>query len=134
MTIKWRGDEAASKIRLSLQQRIDMAARTVRDHARKLVSRDQPVVIYGKSAGRSRKGLDPSKPGEPPKKVTGHLRMNIQKEVSPTGMTARVGTNVPYGKMLELGTRHMEPRPWLRRSISDRASELRRRFSVGARL
>ena len=132
--MKWRGDEAAGKIRLSLQQRVDMAARVVRDHARELVSRDQPVKIYAKAAGRSRKGLEPSRPGEPPKKVTGHLRMNIQKEVSTDGMSARIGTNVPYGKMLELGTsRNLAPRPWLKRAITDTAAEVRRRFNVGVK-
>ena len=60
MAMKWRGDEAVKKIRLTVGQRVDMAARFIRDEAKKLVSRSQPVRIYAKGGGRSRKGLDPS--------------------------------------------------------------------------
>ena len=134
MAMKWHGEEAMRRIRTEAGNRVDMAARFVRDRAKELVSRDQPVRIYAKGAGRSRKGLDPSKPGEPPKKVTGHLRMNIKKEPTPINMVTRVGTNVPYGKHLELGTRKMAARPWLWAAIVRNAVELQRRFGIGVKL
>ena len=33
-------------------------------------------------------------------------------------IVARVGMNLRYGRLLELGTRKMSARPWLRRSLS----------------
>lgn len=132
MTMKWHGREATSLINAEIGRRVDGAARLLRDRAKELVSRGQSVRIYGKAAGRSRKGLDPSKPGEPPKIVTAHLRLNIKKEAR--GIEARVGTNVPYGKYLELGTRLMASRPWLFRATVESAGELQRRFGIGVTL
>ena len=131
MAMKWHGEEAMRRIRTEAGNRVDMAARFVRDRAKELVSRDQPVRIYAKGAGRSRKGLDPSKPGEPPKKVSGHLRINIKKDMDRARIEARVGTNVPYGKWLEFGTRKMKPRPWLRRTLTENMGEIRRLLGYG---
>ena len=57
----------------------------------------------------------PSRPGEPPAVDTGTLRRSIQMEVNatPALIVVRVGTNLKYGLFLELGTIHIEPRPWL---------------------
>jgi phage gpG-like protein len=60
-----------------------------------------------------RKGTQASKPGEYPRHISGHLQRNVAMEFAPELLVARVGTNVPYGKWLELGTRNMAPRPWL---------------------
>lgn len=63
-------------------------------------------------------GAFPSKPGEPPRKQHGRLRASVTYEVDPDTLTARVGTNVEYGRHLELGTRRgLAPRPWLRRAL-----------------
>ena len=133
MTMKWNGGQAVSLINAEVGKRVDAAARVLRDRAKELVSRGQPVRIYGKAAGRSRKGMEPSKPGEPPKIVTAHLRLNIKKEYSRTLLEARVGvgTNVPYGKWLELGTRTIAARPWLSAAVYQSAGELHRRFGIG---
>lgn len=53
----------------------------------------------------------PSRPGEPPRVDMGRLRSSITHEI--VGMVGRVGTNVKYGRYLELGTSKMLPRPWL---------------------
>lgn len=61
-----------------------------------------------------------SAPGEPPRKQTGRLRASVTYEVDPQALAARVGTNVKYGKYLELGTkRGIAPRPWLRRALAE---------------
>lgn len=64
-------------------------------------------------------GAFPSSPGEPPHLQTGLLRMSVTYEVDTesTPMQGRVGTNLDYGKFLELGTRRgLKPRPWLLRA------------------
>lgn len=48
----------------------------------------------------------PSAPGGPPGVLTGRLRDSIEHEVE--GNRVRIGTNVPYGVHLELGTHDYE--------------------------
>jgi len=69
-----------------------------------------------------------SKPGEPPRVQTGTLRRSITHELSKAVPVARVGTNVVYGKHLELGTRNMAPRPFMRPAMMMIAPFARRRF------
>lgn len=77
--------------------------------------------IYG--AGRS-------SAGDPPFKQTGRLRASITHELldDAEGPFARVGTNLPYGLYLELGTRRMRPRPFLRRALDDSLDAIRALF------
>ena len=140
MAMKWRGPEAVKLIDMEVGKRVDAAGRFVWGEARKIVSRAQPVKIYGKGAGRSRKGLKPSLAGEPPKKVTGALRLSITKEFDRSAMAVQVGTRLPYGKYLELGTRPrgkgkgLRPRPWLRPTLVNHQAEIRARFGVGGKV
>jgi len=140
MAMVWRGPEAVKLINMEVGMRLDATGRFVRDKAKELVSRSQPVRIYGKKAGRSRKGLDPSRPGEPPKKVTGMFRMSIKKEFDRPTLTVRVGTNLAYGRYLELGTRSrgkgkgLLKRPWLRPTLVNHQAEIRARFGVGGKV
>lgn len=62
----------------------------------------------------------PSSPGEPPRIDTKKLHESIKTETQQDGNTiqTRVGTNVDYGRYLELGTRHILPRPWLRPALN----------------
>lgn len=75
------------------------------------LSRGQPTRI---AASGKRVGLDPSKPGEPPKIVENRLRNSITQEVKITRSSIRgfVGTNLDYGRFHELGER-----PFLRPPI-----------------
>lgn len=44
---------------------------------------------------------------------TGHLRMSINTEISNTGLSAEIGTNVDYSVYVEFGTRYMHPQPFM---------------------
>lgn len=68
----------------------------------------------------------PSVPGEPPGKRTGNLGRSIQTEsVQRKGeFIGIVGTNVKYGFWLELGTRRMAPRPFLRPALDAMRSRI----------
>ncbi len=82
----------------------------------------------------------PSAPGEPPRKRTGWLQRFTAHEVTREGggaVVARVGNGLKYARHLELGTRTMAPRPFLRPALAGflprfqaiAAAELRRRLS-----
>lgn len=96
------------------------------------------LMIGGSKRGR--KGLVhiPSSPGEPPRVRTGILRASISTEIlqKPTNIQGFVGsdinkiseglaregvtatkTGVEYGYFLEVGTRFMKKRPWLRPAL-----------------
>jgi len=49
------------------------------------------------------------------KKGTGNVYMVAGRDI-----IGRVGTNVEYARYLELGTKKMAPRPYLRRAIEER--------------
>lgn len=61
----------------------------------------------------------PSRPGEPPRKRTGWLQRNVNYELDRKRLAGRIGiaTNAKYGAFLELGTRRMQPRPFLLSTI-----------------
>jgi hypothetical protein len=48
---------------------------------------------------------NPSKPGEPPHLITGHLRSGVRSDYAADGLSSRVGldASVPYGLWLEFG-------------------------------
>ena len=71
-----------------------------------------------------------SLPGQPPRKRTGTLQKSVTSQVTRGDgvVTIRVGTKIPYGKFLEMGTRAMRPRPWLRSGVAEIAPRLQRDF------
>jgi hypothetical protein len=74
-------------------------------------------------------GARRSKPGEPPYKQTGHLRRSVAWEVTDT-LKGRVGSNLMKARWLELGTRKMAARPWLRRAFLEKRNEVKRILGV----
>lgn len=131
--LEWHGEEAARYLRNLIVKRLHKAAITVKNQAKELLK--TPGTGKG-SGGRDKKGrflkgvVTHSAPGEPPRKQTGYLRSRVGHEVDEETLTARVGTNVEYGKHLELGTRYgLAPRPWLRRALAEVASQINRIFA-----
>ena len=63
----------------------------------------------------------PSAPGETPHKRTGWLQRNTFRRKYPGMGAIRVGyaQNAPYGVMLELGTRRMDPRPGIQNTLRE---------------
>jgi len=70
----------------------------------------------------------PSRPGKPPHVDTGRLRASITYEIDRSlfSIIGRVGTNVEYGRYLELGTSRMSPRPWLRPALKRTLKQAKR--------
>lgn len=100
--------------------------------------RYSPLTKRGK-ASKSQKTIynfAHSAPGNPPYKQTGHLRRSIAWEVlQRPGIIGRVGTNLKYGRYLELGTKRLKARPYLRPGLRDATPAIRaimlKRFPAG---
>ena len=122
--IKWHGDAFEKKLFAHVKRNLAAACIALVNHAKTLIS----IEGTGKVRERDSRGkfkrtkliynANPSSPGEPPHVQTGRLRGSVAFEVLTLGsMIGRVGTNLKYGRWLELGTKKMAARPWLRRSL-----------------
>lgn len=127
--LDWHGDEAMQHVRSRAVGFLTRAAIEVSRRAKELLS-IAGTAVRSKTTRGGRKGsrqynANPSKPGEPPHKQTGRLRASVTHEVDAKTLEARVGTNVEYGRYLELGTkRGLAPRPWLRRALAECQSRI----------
>jgi phage gpG-like protein len=95
------------------------------------ISRSQPVYIVpatNKRTGLPNRtqgkviGLDPSRPGEPPKQASTRLKMSIAFEVvtDTSAISLFVGSNLEYARALEKGTSKMAARPYLDVTLQER--------------
>ena len=132
--VEWNGDALKAKIDAEMRRRLAASAIVVEDHAKVLISvagtsgggkRDAQGKFIKGSYTKIRYNANPSRPGEPPHRQTGHLRRSITHEVDATKLVSRAGTNVDYGRWLELGTVHVAARPWLRRALIEKRGEIR---------
>jgi len=125
MTMNWFGEAAHRKMKAEIYAPgIQRGIRIIRDEAKELLNTDQPIS----GAGIRRRGLDPSSPGEPPKKVSAELIKGVAAEYNPGLLRGRTGTNVKHGKFMELGTVHIKRRPWLSTAVSNTRTKVGRGF------
>jgi len=100
--MKWYGGAISRKIAIEMRGRLTAAGEMYSGYAKQqIISRT------------NRDGKNPSAPGEFPKQRKGWLHPRIVYEIDANGRSGRWGTNVPYGRFLELGTRFMRRRPWM---------------------
>lgn len=81
---------------------------------------DQVRVTAGRAEKAVRRVLansGVSEPDEAPGKDTGALQRSVYMRIENSGRTARIGTDLDYGKILEYGSRHMRRRPWLIKTV-----------------
>ena len=68
-----------------------------------------------------------STPGEMPHARTGKLRQSINvRRATADNLHCEVGTSLRYGAYLEIGTKKMAARPFLRRTILEEAANIRK--------
>ena len=118
--VRWHGEAFRRRLEQEMTRRVTAACILVLNRARELLN-VEGAAKQGKGQ-RLKYGADRSKPGEPPRKQTGNLLGRVQFEVS--DMRGRVGTNVKYGLWLEVGTKVMAARPWLRRALNEVRGEI----------
>ncbi len=125
--LDWYGPQVTTAIDADLARRLARAGILVANRAKQLLSTDGTAQATGRGGKtrapkKLRYNASPSAPGEAPHVQTGRLRGSVAWEV--VGLVARVGTNVPYGRFLELGTRKLAARPWLRRALREVQGQL----------
>lgn len=109
--IVWKPEQLEQVVKANAAQRLQVAAIHLTNVIKQDLSAPSPPV---------------SAPGTSPHKELGRLRASINNAVDKDKLVARVGTNVTYGKFLELGTRHMEARPFLRKNLNEQMPTLKK--------
>ena len=114
--LHWYGKEVGTEASRKLRINSKRAALFLETRIIKSISRSQPVSRGAKGKMR---GLKPSKPGEPPKMVTGHLRASIDNRVEPkrNAIDIVVSAGAKYAEELEKGSGELKPRPFMRPAL-----------------
>lgn len=123
--VTWHGDKFQKRTAKQLEKGVTNACLYTSNQMKKNVNRGNAD------------GSNPSDPGEYPKKVTGTLQNNITYTVK-TGsekIKGRVGIRKSpaseYALYLELGTSKMAARPFIRKTVFENRSEIRKRIGKG---
>ena len=141
-TLAWHGREFFQLATKETVKAMETAGRFVENRAKKIMgSGASKFNVHGNTkSARGKSGKKtfhrPSAPGFPPAVDEGILRTSVSHVTKVKGLTvngfvgsdkdkikakAEAGTDVEYGFYLEVGTKNMEARPWLRPAL--RASE-----------
>lgn len=95
-----------------MAERVNRACQLVKRTAQENLSGTGSGILYGTHRA--------SLPGDFPALDTSVLRgsVNTKVSVTPNHVDGFIGTDEKRGRLLELGTRKMLPRPWLRRTLA----------------
>lgn len=138
-TLEWNGDDFFRTAQNINEAAMNEAANIVSAYAKTHMTK----IGSGKPVKRGDKTHRPAASGEPPAIDTGILRASLVAVVDkvPFGVVGRVGpdisflksktepnTDVEYGLYLELGTRKMAARPFLRPALNANIGKIQRIF------
>lgn len=100
----WRPDNIKGAALQKAEVRMGLATVFLQGQIKRAINRGNPG------------GKRPSRPGEPPKKVTATLFKSIYADVKRVGdqVIGYVGSNIKYARHLEFGTSKMAARPFFR--------------------
>lgn len=112
VTVKKSFSKFQDMLKSQMIARLDEAGRLVRDEVRFSIS----TPGYG----------EPSPPGMPPHLQTGDLQRSYYHEVNFAALNVRIGSDLFYAPILELGLPPIKaPRPHLRRALYQSTQDLR---------
>lgn len=122
MALIWHGKKVQQAIALEMRQKILESVILIEANTKTLLSQKGGRTESGATTikpGTKTVEIDPesgkkaenigsyrSKPGEPPRRQSGHLGRSVSSEIHPTLPIGRAGVtkSAPYGKYLEFGT------------------------------
>ena len=125
--LRWTASDLITLTAKELHKRLVKVGVYFASKERQYLNVSQP---YKRSAsGKRLRGLDPSQPGEFPRKLSGQLQRSITWRVEKDSVI--VGSNLRgYPSYLETSTRFMAARPWLSLGF-DREKDNMARILVG---
>ncbi len=118
--ILWYDAKITAGLDRTIDQRLTFVATILRDRAKRNVS---IPVLTGTGPRGGRVVLARSQPGEFPRMEFRFLRNTVFMD-RPTRTSARFGTPLLYGLLLEIGTSQMAKRPWLVRTLDQERSRI----------
>ncbi len=77
---------------------------------------------------RPRRQHQASAPGEAPATDTGRLASSINRKTDPDGLGGEVEAATGYAIHMELGTRHIQPRPFMQPALDDNREKIVRGY------
>lgn len=125
-SVEWHGDKWQKQLNADIRLRVSAAAIYLTNIIKADISQSGALVYSVKPGGKSKRtvrNFTHSLPGNPPYLQTGRLRGSIAWEVidsanvRASGFYGRVGTNLKYGTYLEMGTRKMAARPFIKANM-----------------
>ena len=127
MAIKiiWNGPKIVKKTADQIFINMGLATQFMRNEVKTSINRPQPTRTS--STTGKRRGLNPSKPGEPPKRIEGDLFKSIVTEItrSRNKIVGRYGSTLTeIAIWLEFGTSRIAARPFLRPPLLKNRAEL----------
>jgi len=126
VTLKWNDAKVFKSTKQEIEQRMGQVSQFMRNEVIKSINTSQATRPTPSGA---RVGLDPSKPGDPPKRIEGDLVRSIvaEVEVTSTRVIGRYGsTQTEKAKALEFGTTKMSARPFLRPPLLKNRNKIER--------
>ena len=118
VTMEWDGDRVVLEAMHQMSINADRVGMMLHGAVVNSLSKGQPT----KRVGKRLVGLDPSKPGEPPRKLHGLLANSIdyRKKVDKSRVELFIGANTKYARALEFGNpkSRLKARPYLRPAIA----------------
>ncbi len=137
VTMEWDGDRVVLEAMHQMSINADRVGMMLHGAVVRSLSKGQPT----KRVGKRLVGLDPSKPGEPPRSLHGLLRNSIayRKEIHPREVEVYIGANTKYARRLEFGdpmgplrTRsRIQARPYLRPALEKNRDKAIKRLVKG---
>lgn len=126
LIIKWNDASVFKGTKEDIESRMGNVAQFLRNEVIKSINTSQRTRTTTSGA---RVGLDPSRPGDPPKRVEGDLVKSITAEVKveDTKVIGRYGsTQTKKAIGLEFGTSKMAARPFIRPPLFKNRGEVKR--------
>jgi phage gpG-like protein len=131
VTMEWDGDRVVLEAMYQMSINADRVGMMLHGAVVNSLSKGQPT----KRVGKRLVGLDPSKPGEPPRKLHGLLANSIdyRKKVDKRRVELFIGANTKYARALEFGNpkSRLKARPYLRPAIEKNRDKAIKRLVKG---
>jgi hypothetical protein len=125
--VKWYGPKVSLKMLGKISKNLADAGKLLQAEVKTALAKPARAFTVslsasGKKRKRYAKGYAHSRPGEPPRKITGELHRSIYRKLYRKQKRMRVGARV-LG-LLEKGTKRIKPRPYLMAALNKAASQI----------